>query len=370
MSLRSFLKRALVWFGPTVIFLVVAEVAARSFNAGAPNPLQSDSVLNHVWIPNEVRTTSSFVDRGIPPFTRRVNGQSWMMDYDVAPDKKEGTYRIAYLGDSFTEGTCPEQDTVPSIVGRNLRVPGFSGVEVINTGTSSYAPTLYYLLLKTRLLGFHPDLIVLNVDMTDVFDDSLYRATLTTDQNGEPIACPPGHPLLGTHQRTERGLEEIPMAQRGVAWLSERSALIKLLAQVSGQFKRRAKVDDGGVEQAFAWCGANRSDETKEDVRWSMSMLKRVIQLAKRHGIKVVVTGVPHLQQLDGRWSLQPMNDIAAVCAEEGVPFLDPIHSFKQRLGNTPPSDIYIPNDMHFNPKGYQMWAEIQLDFLKGLNLP
>jgi lysophospholipase L1-like esterase len=352
------------------VFLVVAELGARSFYATAFNPLQSDPVLNHIWIPNLSRTVGTFADRGIPPFTRTVNGQSWMMDYEVAPQKSDGTYRIAYLGDSFIEGTCPAEDTVPSIVGSSLTVPGYERVEVINTGTSSYAPTLYYLLLKTKLLQFHPDLIVVNIDMTDVFDDSLYRATLVRGENGEPIACPAGHPLLSTHRRTERGLEQLSTFERGAAWLAERSSLARMILHVASQVKRDARSGDEGIPQAFAWCGTNRSQDTQSDVQWSMDMLRRLIQLAKSNGIKIVVTAIPHREQLEGKWSLQPMNDIEAVCKAEGVPFLNPVEAFKQRLGSTPPQEIYIPEDMHFNPKGYRMWGEIQREFLNSLGLP
>lgn len=369
--MRATLKRIAIWFGPTVVFLIVAELSARSFYANAVNPLQTDPVLNHVWVPNQTRTTSTFADRGIPPYVRKVNGQSWLMDYEVAPRKNPGTYRIFYLGDSFTEGTCPEEDTVPSIVRRELKVPGRDSVEVINTGTSSYSPTLYYLLLKTKILELEPDLIVLNVDMTDVFDDSVvYRATLLTDKDGEPTACPSGHPLLATHRRTERGLERLSLAQRGVSWFVERSDLVRMILQIAGQFRRHRIRDDSGITQTFAWCGEPRSEQTREEVQWSMDMLARVIRLAKSRGVKVVVTAVPHRQQFEGRWSLQPMNDIAAVCEREEVSFLNPVEAFKQKLGSTPPREIYIPEDMHFNPKGYRMWGEIQLEFLNSLGLP
>jgi lysophospholipase L1-like esterase len=64
------------------------------------------------------------------------------------------------------------------------------------------------------------------------------------------------------------------------------------------------------------------------------------------------------------------MDDIAAVSARENVPFLNPVEAFKQKLGSTSPQEIYIPNDMHFNSKGYRMWAEIQLEFLNRIGLP
>ena len=291
------------------------------------------------------------------------------MEREITPEKKERAYRIAYLGDSFTEGTCPEDDSVPAIVERSLRIPEFDSVEVINAGTSSYAPTLYYLLLRTKILPYHPDLVVVNVDMTDVFDDSLYGATLKTDANGDPSECPPGHPLLKTHRRTERGLEEITLSQRVLSWISDRSAAVKLVVQAVLHRRNYAR-DSGLVPSAFAWCDPRRSPQTQQDVLHSMDMLSRVVKLAKASGIKIVVTAVPHLQQIQGKWSLEPMNDIASVCAKENVPFLNPVEAFKQKLGTTPPQEIYIPGDMHFNAKGYRMWAEIQLEFLNRVGLP
>jgi lysophospholipase L1-like esterase len=350
--------------------VIVAELGARSFYRSATPILQADDVLNHVWIPNQVRIVRDFEKAGVPPYTRKVNGQGFIMEREVSQQKANGVYRVAYVGDSFTEGTCPEGDSVPAQVQQSLHVSGYERVEVINAGTASYAPTLYYLLLKTKLLSYHPDLLVVNVDMTDVFDDALYSATLRSDANGDPVACLPGHPLRNTHRRTERGLEELTLMQRGVIWLSDRSDAVRLLLQVVSRPRQEYRSDGNEIPAAFAWCAPTRSAETQGDVRRSMEMLTRVVRLAKAHGVKVVVTAVPHLQQLQGAWSLGPMNEIAAVCAQENVPFLNPIEAFTKKLGSTPPQDIYIPGDMHFNAKGYRMWGEIQLEFLNKVGLP
>jgi lysophospholipase L1-like esterase len=323
-----------------------------------------------VWIPDQNRIVRDFEKAGIPPFTRKVNSQGFIMERELPQRKAQGTYRIAYLGDSFTEGTCPEADSMPAFVERALHVPGYENVEVLNAGTASYAPTLYYLLLKTKVLAYHPDLVVVNVDMTDVFDDALYGATLQSDAQGDPVACPPGHPMLGTHRRTERGLEEISTTQRVLLLLSERSYAVKMIVQAMSSRKRYRPSTATAVPPAFAWCDRTRSPQTREDVRRSMEMLTRVVRLAKANGIKIVITAVPHLQQLQGTWSLEPMNDIAAVCAKENVPFLNPVDAFKQKLGATPPQEIYIPGDMHFNAKGYRMWGEIQVEFLNSVGLP
>ena len=330
-----------------------------------------DDVFNHSWIPNQRIHTPHFADRGVPPYTRYVNSQGWLSTYDFAKDKPEGTYRIAYVGDSFVEGTCAEEDSLPSRVQRGLVVPGKGTIEVMNTGTSSYSPTLYYILLSKKLLDFHPDLVVINVDMTDVFDDTIYRVTLKLDERGDPDMCPAGHPAISTHRRTEKGLEPITPLQRVLLFSQNHSALMRMLLDVASQLKRKRKVSGQDVApQAFAWCGTERPPQTQRDVEWSMDILRRTIQLVKGRGVKVVVTAVPHLQQLQGKWSLQPMKDIAEVCAQENVPFLDPVKEFNSRLRSNPPETLYIPDDMHFNPNGYRMWAEIQLEFLNSLGLP
>jgi lysophospholipase L1-like esterase len=330
-----------------------------------------DEVLNHVWVPNITRTVSTFESKGVPVYVKHHNSQGWLSRYDFSQEKAPGVYRIAFVGDSFTEGTCAEEDTLPAIVQQRLSVPGRDRVEVMNTGTSSYAPTLYYLLLKTKLLSFHPDLIVINVDMTDVFDDGIYRTTLRVDANGDPIACAYGHPLVRSHRRTERGLEPLSLFDKATLVLTEYSRAARLVIGVAENLQRaQRKRGEKGIPALFAWCDTERSVETQEQVDWSMGILRRAIQLAKRSGAKVVVTGVPHLQQLSGEFSTRPMDDLAELCRSEDVPFLNPVDEFKKRLGSTPPDTLYIPDDMHFNPDGYRMWAEIQVEFLNSLGLP
>jgi len=332
--------------------------------------MRADPVLNHIWIPDQSLTEIGYAQRGVPPYTIKINGQSWRMNGDVEPSKQAGSYRIFYIGDSFIEGTCPEEDTVPAIVRRELKLPGVDRIEVVNAGTSSYSPTLYYLLVKSRILGLSPDLLVVNLDMTDVFDDSLYRATLLVDEKGAPAACPAGHPLQGTHQRKINGLERVRLLERWVKWLQTRSDLAWLLIYNIESYYRTHAQGDSRIPRSFAWCAFDRSKETEEAVSFSMEMLARLIRLARESGVKVVLTAVPHRQQLEGLWSQQPMIDLALLCEREGVPFLNPVQAMRGRLGPLDPEAIYIPNDMHFNPRGYRMWAEVHLEFLRSLNLP
>jgi hypothetical protein len=103
------------------------------------------------------------VARNYPrPYTLRFNAQSWVETDDVELEKPTGTCRIFYVGDSFTEGAVPMEQSVPSLVEKHLNET------------------------------YSPDLIVINVDMTDTFDDWEYRENLMLDDEGSPWAVPPG----------------------------------------------------------------------------------------------------------------------------------------------------------------------------------
>src|SRR5262249_10327984 len=116
------------------------------------------------------------------------------MDHDVTVAKPKGTFRIFYVGDSFIQGTVPMDQSVPSRVQQALE-PAFRSrgrsLEVVNTGTWSYSPTIYYVLLRYYLLDYTPDLVVLPVDMTADYDDWKYAFSVVNDPEGKPYAVPP-----------------------------------------------------------------------------------------------------------------------------------------------------------------------------------
>ena len=190
---------ALVGVNMLVLAVLVAvfEGASALLVPTAGDNLIADYYLNHTWRPNSEWEHNEWINAN-PDFSRpyrhHYNKQAWLEQYDVEKTKGPNVYRIFYLGDSFVEGTCPMDESVPSKVEARLNelARGMQlTFEVINTGTSSYSPTLYYLLARHRLMDYHPDLLVVNVDMTDCFDDWKYAQTLVVDAAGAPFAAPP-----------------------------------------------------------------------------------------------------------------------------------------------------------------------------------
>jgi hypothetical protein len=305
-----------------------------------------------------------FIGRGIPAYTHTYNSQAWVEAQDIQQAKPPGTFRVFYLGDSFTECTCPMEQSVPRRVETALR-PYFlqknMAVEVVNTGTASYAPSLYYLVLK-EILPYEPDLIVIDVDLTDVFDDWIYRSSARFDASGDLIAVPPRGRLTNRFIRTAQGLRELTMLERALNSTREYSNLARVLFTLKTVESDAAPATN--TPDPFAWCRPQWDDAIRADVGYSEGMLRRVVALARRHHIKVALTVVPHLEQFQGRCSLLPNEAISSLAAETTTPYLDSWTALKATLGDADAANLYIPGDMHFNAAGYQAWAEAQSAFL------
>jgi hypothetical protein len=234
-------------------------------------------------------------------------------------------------------------------------------VEVVNTGTSSYAPSLYYLVLK-EILPYAPDLIVIDVDLTDVFDDWIYRSSAQLDASGDLIAVPPRGRLTNTFVRTGQGLRELTAVERALNSAREYSNLASLVFALKTVESNPAPATN--VPDPFAWCRSQWDDAIRADVEYSKEMLRRIVALAATHHIKVALTLVPHLDQFQGRCSLLPNEAIHGLAVDTGTPYLDSWAALNAMLGDEDAANWYIPGDMHFNAAGYQAWAGAHSAFL------
>jgi hypothetical protein len=85
--------------------------------------------------------------------------------------KPAGTYRVALLGDSLTEGLqVPIESTFGQILSRRLSKSG-QKVQVLNFGVSGYATVQEYLQLQKQVLKYSPDLVVLGYNSRDMFEN-------------------------------------------------------------------------------------------------------------------------------------------------------------------------------------------------------
>ncbi len=90
-----------------------------------------------------------------------INEDGWR-DRPHTKEKPDGTFRIAVLGDSYTEARQVAQEEVfSSVLERAAQECSSQTVEVMNFGVSGFGTAQELLLLRNRVWAYHPDIILL-----------------------------------------------------------------------------------------------------------------------------------------------------------------------------------------------------------------
>jgi hypothetical protein len=339
-----------------------------SFHAAKPTESFVASVrLDHTWPANGARYVWSWAAKNPEfggPFWRRTNSQGWLHDTDVASKKPPGTYRVFYVGDSFTEGCVPAEDTVPVRVERYLDEAGLHP-EVVNTGVWGYSPLIEYVLIRYVLAAYEPDLIVLNVDMTDDFDDWKYAQSAIYDADGLPWAVPPRDLSKSPFTETASGATKKTLATEAHMWLFKHSYFYNYLRDRAPHVDPPPQAPAPGLAQHFDWCIQNPWDDfTRTNAERTLLLVREIALLCGKLGIKLLVTAVPHWEQFSGganggaRWSLRPIHEIERAARSGGAAYFDSYAALAPAIKGTLQPDFYWRDDMHFNPKGSRLWAE------------
>ena len=357
-------RKLLLALGSLVVSLVCVDVAlqARRVRRNALKDTWPDPVLHHKWAPS--RTT---IDRArSTPYPLTINAQSWVEAYDVSEEKPAGTYRIFYVGDSTTQGVVAPEYKMVEIVERELKVGRHTPYEVINTGTSSYSFLLYHLLIKTRLLAYAPDLIILNIDMTDAINDYVYRQTAVMDESGHVVAVrPPEEDFAFQYLTTPEGVVQRQPLSPLRRWLTSGSGLAYYIERYLERKRWRAIEAGLPLDETANWMRSPWSDEVSGSVDRSLSILTETIALLRSNGVAVAVTSVPHFGQFTGLQSAEPHTCLETWAEREGVPFLNGSTALRSVIEGSAQSEYYWPSDpSHFNAAGNAIWAEAQLEFL------
>jgi hypothetical protein len=392
---KAVLVAAAVCLAP-VVLVVLLELTARLTVGRPAHVLGASWRLNHVYEPNSRIVADDFA-RSNPdfpePYTCEFNAQGWRETRNVPLRKPKGTYRIFYVGDSFTEGTCQQDQAVPAIIGKriadasrdkNLRI------EVINAGSRSYSPILYYILIRYRLCAYRPDLVIVSVDMTDDADDRGYLRQALIDKAGDPWAVPTNRDF---------GIRPAPLEQHGPfpatplakaeCFLYEYSSLYNVVRnavragiespQPGSLLKasnNTAAVPENGPQHQlygrFQWCHEPWDSVTTAQVAVTMDCIRRICVLCQSKHIKLMLTSVPHYEQYNGDasgkgepvFSARPHAEIAALARRMGVPYHNAFEDLRPLITGTPQTQYYYAGDIHLNPRGYHIWADAQYKFL------
>jgi len=172
----SWVKRhsSFVLFLGSILFsLLLAELFLRLLGIGYGNsPLESSSRLHHIHPANY----SYFVHDPAGEYggySIYFDGDGYRIpDPDIKIPKLAPERKIAFLGDSFTEGN--EVSWKDSFIGQIQQ--NNPTVAVRNFGVSSYSPLIYLAQAKKELVDFKPNDVVLQIYSNDFDGDHEYLA--------------------------------------------------------------------------------------------------------------------------------------------------------------------------------------------------
>ena len=381
--LPGFIKVIAVNIVLVTVLITLCELFVRQFVELPGKHVIRDFQLNHVWRPNSSKKFSNWIKRNpdFPePYTHHYNAQSWIETYDVDKQKSENIYRIFYLGDSNIEGTAPMEQSVPSRVESALNQLAQkknldTTFEVINTGTSSYSPLLYYILFRYKVSEYNPDLVVITIAMNDVFDDWKYSQTLVVDDNGDPYAAPPRNLYSADYFEGKEGVVEASIWTRLQLFLAQNSAIYNYyLLHRTMENKEIAKANrtkkevDPNVYQKFDWRNKHEwNDVIKNQVGFSMDVLGKVIELAQEQGAKVMVTTMPTYKQYqysedDPSKTIHsdlPHKAVRSVAENKQARYVDSFNKLRPFIQPSKQDYYFYYRDGHFNPRGYEIWGDI-----------
>lgn len=272
------------------------------------------------------------------------------------PLKKQGK-RIVIMGDSFVEGVgYPYEQTIPGIIAKQLAP---KGIEVLDAGTVSYSPKLYYLRTKYLLeQGFTFDDLYLFIDIGDIQDEIIYAYFVPT---AEPSS------LL-----TER----IALFYRQHSWL------LRSLWDRFSYRQENPRHDNsdywGGLLEHYRARPRWTHDE-KEFERWGKEGLTSAIEytdnlwkLLKEHGITLHLSVHPWREQLVWENGTNRQQSAWGIfCAERDIDFIDFFPLFQ---GKEPAEEIirkyFIDKDIHWNEAGMRLIADELLKHIEGNSAP
>lgn len=322
-----------------------------------------DPVFHHRFVPN----ASGFWK--MPEFNVSYSINSiGLRDREISRNKPTGTKRVLMLGDSFTEGNGVEaKDAFPARVQALVDAAGLSTRwEVINAGEGSYSPLLEYLLLKKQLIDLEPDLVILNLDLSDVYDDIQYTKLATFDASGDPVA------VLADPER-KPGPWYVEAAYSAKDFLKDNTRLYNFVRRrIAPMLMARpvASADVRTDKYAMIRDGYDPGDGSD----WSLTFgyIERIRDLLAARGVPLWLAVYPYAHQVsprewhDGRvfWSFEqnrvyttaPLKKVEELGRNRGIPVINMTDDFLERSKNEFP--LYFAYDGHFLPAGHAVAAD------------
>lgn len=182
------------------------------------------------------------------PVTGRINRDGWK-DREWTLEKPAGTCRIAVIGDSFVEAIQLEEDkNFLALTEQKLQGRLPCKIELMNFGRSEATQTEQLIYLKTDVLRFKPDIVILMFyspnDIRDILPETAWFARPYYKENAD------GSLTLDTSFNQKRSfkirrlIDPLKRHSAFISWLTERLNTLMLS-------KAEAATNSGGNPHAL-----------------------------------------------------------------------------------------------------------------------
>lgn len=258
--------------------------------------------------------------------------------------------RLLLIGDSFTEGVGVDyEDSFAGLLDQEL---GRRGIDVLNAGVSSYAPSAYYAkvrhLLKT--VGLRITDLAVFLDISDICDEAIYYRwegdRLVMPYTMNDFDCLGRAPQQGTQTLMELGRRSLTMRLLGLATLQRRSI-------------RAVKDPERDVWARSAWTSDERLFNlyARGGLDKAAASMDALSELLREHGVTLhlVVYPWPH-QIFEQDLRSRHVDYWEAWARRRGHRFVDLFPSF---INGEPGERVYTRNfiagDVHLSRAGHEV---------------
>jgi hypothetical protein len=343
---------AVIWLVALACITEVALRANRWHKAAYPQPGDEDSGFASLVVPNAetYQQLRPMLGAHSDPDHMALRTNAFgLRGPEILIPKPAGVFRVICLGDDTTIARyLAEEETYCERLRVHLQERTQLQVEVINAGVPGGCPLTGLLLLRHRLLGLQPDLVLQHVDPTDVEDDRLVRPFTYMDEQGLPLAAV--HP-------------------------SCRQSTAPTLASLSREFLLFDWTRERIVEEWMSAAGEGQQEW--DDVEWemaaeqSLSPLPALKTLVGGAYCEVIVTTADDpllsptgaladrdrdVRPVGGESELQ-QSSLAAYARAQQLKYLDASEALRAHDPSQPPLLVETPED-------HDLYAALQAEFI------
>jgi hypothetical protein len=322
--------------------------------------LTPDKVRHHKLAPN---TYSRFEQQDFS-YIQRVNNLG-LRGEDTTLAKPSNYFRIIMLGDSFTMGKGVEDNqTFSALLENSLnqqKTCESTFIEVLNGGVDSYAPILSYLQLSHDLVPLKPDVVLLNLDVSDLLQEGAYRKEAVYDANNVITGVPGSDRPVLLNQRIRRWIDQNLFCTRLLLFYTNKLMGHKDLT-VLGVVSR---ANPAILEHTLA------NDDTNRDEQWNLlfKSISKIKKFSDERSISFALVVYPWGHQvnekewLPGRYNFMPegatvsdhyLETIYRLSKESGIEVVNLFPAFRSYDHDKP---LYFNHDMHWTTEGHKVVA-------------